>query len=94
MKHGIVESKLGVSVEVSTFMNKLADGVIMNHHDFFFAAICEELNGHSRIPWKANLKQNYFNTPWAIVSVIAAFLLIIRTIKQAICFIHSLTTGN
>ncbi|KAH7524679.1 hypothetical protein FEM48_Zijuj06G0145200 [Ziziphus jujuba var. spinosa] len=37
--------------------------------------------------WKANLKQNYFNTPWAIVSVIAAIFLIILAIIQTVCSI-------
>lgn len=66
VKHEIVENKLGDNIEVSTFINKIADGVIMKPNDFYFAALWEELNVYCRSPWnrwKATLKQNYFNTP-------------------------------
>ena len=95
VKHGIVESKLGESIEVCTLANKLADGgVIMNPQASYFAAICEELNAHYRTSWntrKANRKQNYFNTPWAIVSLIAAGFLLILTFIQAVCSIISVS---
>ncbi|XP_048330990.2 UPF0481 protein At3g47200 [Ziziphus jujuba] len=90
VKHRIVENRLGDSSEGASLINKLADGVIMNSDDFYFAGICNALDGYcstSWHKWKANLKQNYFNTPWAIVSVAAAILLLILTIIQAVCSI-------
>ena len=92
VKYGIVENRLGDNNEGSTLINKLADGVIMEPDGFYFANIFKNLNVYyntSWHKWKANLKQNYFNTPWAIVSVIAAVLIIILTIIQAVCSIIS-----
>ncbi|KAH7524686.1 hypothetical protein FEM48_Zijuj06G0146000 [Ziziphus jujuba var. spinosa] len=90
VKHRIVENRLGDSSEGASLINKLADGATMNSDDFYFAGICNALDGYcstSWHKWKANLKQNYFNTPWAIVSVAAAILLLILTIIQAVCSI-------
>ncbi|KAH7524683.1 hypothetical protein FEM48_Zijuj06G0145700 [Ziziphus jujuba var. spinosa] len=90
VKYGIVENRLGDSSEGASLINKLADGVIMDSDDFYFAGICKALNDYcstSWHKWKANLNQNYFNTPWAIVSVTAAILLLILTIIQAVCSI-------
>ncbi|KAL5559317.1 hypothetical protein UlMin_035528 [Ulmus minor] len=92
VKYGIVENRLGDNAEGSTLINKLADGVTVEYKNFYFAKISEELNDYYRTSWhrwKANLKQNYFNTPWATVSVIAAILLIILTIIQAVCSVIS-----
>ena len=97
VKHGIVENKLGDSIEACSFANRLTDGLIVKLNDFYFAAVCKELNVYCQTPWntwKANLKQNYFNTPWAVVSVIAASLLIVLTIIQAVCSVLSVTTGD
>ncbi|XP_028788919.1 uncharacterized protein LOC114744943 [Neltuma alba] len=49
------------------------------------ADLCKELNDYYRVPWhkwKATLKQDYFTNPWAIISVIAAIVLLILTIVQ------------
>ncbi|KAF3447146.1 hypothetical protein FNV43_RR12326 [Rhamnella rubrinervis] len=92
VKFGIVENRLGDNSEGSNLINKLADGVIMDSEDFYFATTFEQLDAYCRTSWhkwKANLKQNYFNTPWATVSVIAAILLILLTIIQAVCSVLS-----
>ncbi|KAL5559315.1 hypothetical protein UlMin_035526 [Ulmus minor] len=73
-----------------TLINKLADGVTVEYKNFYFAKISKDLNDYCRTSWhkwKANLKQKYFNTPWASVSVIAAILLIILTIIQVVCYV-------
>jgi hypothetical protein len=93
VKYGIVENRLGDSNEGSFLINKLADGVILDFTEFYFARLCKDLNtycGTSWHKWKANLKQNYFNTPWAIVSVIAGVILLLLTLIQAVCAIISI----
>ena len=92
VKYGIVENILGDNAEGSTLIHKLADGVTIEYNNFYFAKMSEELNVYCRTSWhkwKANLKQNYFNTPWAIVSVIAAIFLIILSIIQVVCSVIS-----
>lgn len=94
VKYEIVENMLGDSSEGADLINKLADGVFMDGNDFYFATISEGLNKYCRTSWhkwQANLRQNYFHTPWAIVSVIAAVLLLILTFIQAICSVITVT---
>ncbi|GMN45167.1 hypothetical protein TIFTF001_014349 [Ficus carica] len=94
VKYGIVENNLGDNSKGATLINELGDRAIINGYDFYFADVCKELDAYYKVPWntwKANLKQNHFNTPWAIVSLIAAGFLLILTFIQAVCSIISVT---
>ncbi|XP_068324970.1 UPF0481 protein At3g47200-like [Pyrus communis] len=88
VKNGIVENMLGDNNEVSTLFNSLGKGVAVSRQGFYFAHLTEDLNDYYKKPWnkwKADLKQKYFNTPWKIISVIAATLIIILTSIQTAC---------
>ncbi|CAL8996817.1 unnamed protein product [Prunus brigantina] len=66
VEHGIVQNWIG--------------GVIVSN--YYYATLCDELNNYCRTrrhKWMANLRQNYFNTLWSTVSVIAASILLILT---------------
>lgn len=92
VEYGIAENRQGDSNEGAILINKLADGAVVEFEEFYFAYLSRDLNTYCRRPWhrwKANLKQNYFNTPWAIISVIAGFILIILTLIQAVCSVIS-----
>ncbi|XP_021800700.1 UPF0481 protein At3g47200-like [Prunus avium] len=92
LKDGIVEHMLGDDNKVCTLINNLGRGVVLHREGYHFATLSESLNSYCREPWhkwKANLRQNYFNTPWATISVIAAVLLLILTCVQAVCSIIS-----
>jgi hypothetical protein len=93
VKYEIVENRLGGdSNEGSTIINKLGKVAIFDNNNFYFASLSEELNKYCRIPWhkwKANLKQNYFNTPWASASVVAGVILLVLTLIQTVCSIMS-----
>ncbi|XP_028962906.2 UPF0481 protein At3g47200-like [Malus sylvestris] len=92
VKHGIVENRLGDSSGGSTLINNLADGVIVDSNDFYFATLCEDLNKYCKTSWhkwKANLRQNYCNTPWATLSIAAAVLLLVLTLIQTMCSVVS-----
>ncbi|XP_021827638.1 putative UPF0481 protein At3g02645 [Prunus avium] len=92
VKYGIVENWLGDNSEVSTLINKLGKGVWINDNDFYFATVAEDLNSHCGThwnKWKANLRQNYLNTPWAIISFVGAVFLLILTFIQTVCTIIS-----
>lgn len=57
--------------------------VVVDH--LYFSGLVEELNAYCRKPWhkwQATLKQDYFNNPWAIVSIIPDAI-------QAVCSILS-----
>ncbi|KAM6550577.1 hypothetical protein CsatB_000385 [Cannabis sativa] len=93
VKYGIINNLLGDNIQVATMINKLGDGVIhWNDEDNHFAVISHELRmyyGTRWHKWNANLRQNYFHSPWAIISLIAAVLLIILTLIQAVCSVIS-----
>ncbi|KAB2619120.1 hypothetical protein D8674_014989 [Pyrus ussuriensis x Pyrus communis] len=87
VKNGIVENMLGDNNEVSTLFNSLGKGVAVSRQGFYFAPLTKDLNKYYKKPWnkwKADLKQKYFNTPWTIISVIAATFLIILTLIQTV----------
>ncbi|KAB2619087.1 hypothetical protein D8674_014956 [Pyrus ussuriensis x Pyrus communis] len=79
VEYGIFVNTLGDNNKVSILINKLCVGVFSNNENYYF-------------PWnkyKASLKQKYFNTPWAMISVFAAGFLIVLTIIQTVCTIIS-----
>ncbi|XP_016652636.1 PREDICTED: putative UPF0481 protein At3g02645 [Prunus mume] len=88
---GIIENVLGDRKEVAALFNNLGIG-IFGSHDFTFANLCQDLNRYcssTRHKRMANLRQNYFNTPWRTLSVIAAVVLLILTLIQTVCSIIS-----
>lgn len=93
VKYKIVENMLGGdSNEGSTLINKLGNAAILDYNNFCFASLHEELNKYCGTPWhkwKASLKQNYFNTPWASASVIAGVILLVLTFIKTLCSVMS-----
>ncbi|CAL2234810.1 unnamed protein product [Prunus armeniaca] len=88
---GIIENVLGDRKEVAALFNNLGIG-IFGSPDFTFANLCQDLNRYcssTRHKRMANLRQNYFNTPWRTLSVIAAVVLLILTLIQTVCSIIS-----
>ncbi|CAN6681771.1 unnamed protein product [Malus baccata var. baccata] len=90
VEHGIIENWLGSTKKISTLLHDLGTGMILDH--YCYAPLCENLNSYCRArrhKWMANLRQNYFNTPWSIISVVAAVILLILTFIQTVCTVIS-----
>ncbi|XP_011649818.1 UPF0481 protein At3g47200 [Cucumis sativus] len=91
-KAGIIVNDIGGShKEVSKLFNNLSKFVNRsdNNSEYFkkFQGISKALCEHRDRRWnklKASLKHNYFNTPWASISVFAATLVIVLTLLQTI----------
>ncbi|PQM36183.1 UPF0481 protein [Prunus yedoensis var. nudiflora] len=85
----LLEDKMlseGLEKYASSVIND-ATGLIVNDDKFFYADICEELEEYCRNPWSrwnAVLRQKHFNTPWVVIFVIAAALLLTLTLTQTI----------
>ncbi|KAB1221426.1 hypothetical protein CJ030_MR2G013150 [Morella rubra] len=97
IKYGIIENFRGDSNEAATLINNLARGALFKRKRFYFASVCDGLNKYYRTSWhrwKANLKQNYFNTPWAIISFIAAVVLLLLTLTQTINSLITISWGK
>ena len=90
---GIIENWLPNSQMVVTLINNLVFGTVTSTANFYFANLIGELNAYCSVPWhkwKATLNEDYFSTPWAVVSVSAATVLLILTLIQTVCSVISL----
>ncbi|KAK2640625.1 hypothetical protein Ddye_028420, partial [Dipteronia dyeriana] len=83
IQNGILENT--ESVAASTFCGEIGKQARVSFNKFYYKSLAIDLNAYCKSPWRkwnANLKQNYFNSPWASISVIAAVLLLLLTITQ------------
>jgi len=93
VRYGIIENFLSNNEAVSTLFYDLSRENMFSSDNFYFSDVLEDLNnyyGRDWPRWKANLRQNYFQNPWSIFSVIAAAFLLLLTIIQAVCSIIQL----
>ncbi|KAH0976667.1 hypothetical protein GBA52_026386 [Prunus armeniaca] len=92
-KSKVLESKLPDSKATADFINNLDSGPILFSRKFYFTDLCDKLNEHYRNPWhkwKASLKQEYFKSPWAGLSIIVAAILVVLTFIQTVCSVMEL----
>ncbi|KAG5254418.1 UPF0481 protein [Salix suchowensis] len=71
--------------EAMQFFNKLYHDACLK--TYYYQTLCQDVSRYHgrRWPrWRALLMRNYFGTPWAIVSMLAAATLLILTIVQTI----------
>ncbi|KAJ7944460.1 hypothetical protein O6P43_033853 [Quillaja saponaria] len=82
---GIIEHWLGSDAEVADLFNRLCQEVVFDINDSYLSQLSEDVNryyNHRWNTWRASLKHNYFSNPWAIVSLIAAVVLLLLTFAQ------------
>ncbi|KAL2538440.1 Plant protein of unknown function [Forsythia ovata] len=93
---GIITNLLGDDEMVYHMFNRIGRN-IPTSTDFCYAELFDKVNrhsGHSWNRWMANLRHNYFNTPWALVSFFAAVMLLLFTLTQTLFSILSYTKGK
>ncbi|KAK2641269.1 hypothetical protein Ddye_023032 [Dipteronia dyeriana] len=91
--NGVIENRAWDSEGLSDLLQQLSKNARMLHNKFGYVDLVKDLNDYCKSPWnkrRANLKQNYFNTPWASISVIAAAILLILTFIQSVCSVMGL----
>ncbi|KAJ0986763.1 hypothetical protein J5N97_005119 [Dioscorea zingiberensis] len=82
---GIIEHWLGNDDEVADLFNRLCQEVVFDINDSYLSGLSDQVNryyNHRWNTWRASLKHHYFNNPWAIISLIAAIVLLILTFAQ------------
>ncbi|ESR34127.1 hypothetical protein CICLE_v10006434mg [Citrus x clementina] len=82
----ILHNCLGDDEVVANMFNRLGDSVALPLYNFYgdiFHNVNKYCDRHWNI-WIANLRHNYFNTPWTIISVFAALFLLILTLTQTL----------
>uniref|UniRef100_M1A820 Uncharacterized protein n=1 Tax=Solanum tuberosum TaxID=4113 RepID=M1A820_SOLTU len=84
--NGIIVNKIGEDNEVASVFNKMGKGVVVSD-DFYYEEECRKAVKHCEQSWnrmKANLRHNYFNSPWAGISTVAAIILLLLTATQTV----------
>ncbi|KAI7995687.1 UPF0481 protein [Camellia lanceoleosa] len=88
----IIENCLSDNNDVSNLFNRLNKEVIIFSEEYYFTKLHKELNDFCEIPshkWKATLRQDYCNTPWRVLSIIVAAILLGLTFIQSLCSLVS-----
>ncbi|GAY50394.1 hypothetical protein CUMW_126260 [Citrus unshiu] len=83
---GIIDNLLGDDEVIVTLLNKLCEGVVLGER-FYYQKVFNKVVLHCsrrRNKWMAKLRHNYFNNPWAIISFLAAVLLLLLTFVQTL----------
>nr|XP_018630859.1 UPF0481 protein At3g47200-like [Nicotiana tomentosiformis] len=82
----IIRNNIGEDKEVASLFNKIGKGVSFSD-EFYYKEECIKLVQHCEKSWnrmKASLKRNYFSSPWAGASTVAAVVLLILTAMQTV----------
>ncbi|KAG5562786.1 hypothetical protein RHGRI_005494 [Rhododendron griersonianum] len=89
----IFESLLFDRASVATLFHNLTLGVMWFASNYYYSGLCQKVNAYCKVPWnkwKAIMKHDYFSTPWRIVSIVAAVILLVLTLIQAVCSVISI----
>ncbi|PIN22676.1 hypothetical protein CDL12_04621 [Handroanthus impetiginosus] len=91
---GIIKNELGESKAVAELFNNLYKEVVTETDEFYFAEVCDNLNAYSSdsfhefkakwFRWRRIAKRDYFGTPWSVISLLAASVLLILTVIQTV----------
>ncbi|KAL7209728.1 hypothetical protein ACSBR1_031314 [Camellia fascicularis] len=91
-RSGIIQNWIGDDEVVNTMLNKIDKNIMISVTPFNYSEISNKLNKHCKKwlnVWMANLRRNYFNSPWSLLSFLAAVLLLVLTILQTVLSILS-----
>lgn len=84
-QEGIIANWLGTDEEVVSNLNNMLKEEYFVMGDHYLSGVCEEINQYCTKPWpkmKATLWHDYFTSPWAIASCLAAVVLLLLTSIQ------------
>ncbi|KAF8020383.1 hypothetical protein BT93_G0937 [Corymbia citriodora subsp. variegata] len=92
----IIENWLSNKEAVARVISTLNHENVMSRN-YYFNSLCHKLVNHCQRPrdkfnqkWIATLKRDYCSTPWVVISVIAAAVLLLLTVVQTVCSVLSL----
>ncbi|KAL9369671.1 hypothetical protein Peur_040870 [Populus x canadensis] len=78
---GIIQNAIGSDMAVAELFNSLSKDIALDP-DSSLEVVKMQVNAYCQMPWnewRANLIHTYFRNPWALLSVIAAFILFALT---------------
>ncbi|KAK1294837.1 UPF0481 protein [Acorus calamus] len=91
-KEGILKIGISSEKEVAQFFNNLNREVYFNNNHSYLKDLIVDVNRYCDSKthrWRAVLARDYFNNPWAVISVVAAFILLTLTLLQTFYTIYA-----
>ncbi|KAH9616585.1 hypothetical protein KSS87_020608 [Heliosperma pusillum] len=85
--HNIIENYYGTEAEIATFVNNLGKEVAFDIDQCYLAKLFDDVNIYYQNSWHvhwASFKYTYFSTPWSFISALAASILLVLTVFQAV----------
>ncbi|GKV08878.1 hypothetical protein SLEP1_g20449 [Rubroshorea leprosula] len=89
---GIISSFLGDNAAVATLFNRLGYHVSFSQEKFFYKELFGDVKKHHGSFWNRNmakLRHDYFNSPWSLISFLAAVFLLLLSLVQTTFTIFS-----
>ncbi|XP_078170182.1 UPF0481 protein At3g47200-like [Carex rostrata] len=84
-KFDIIYNTMSNHSAAATFFNEIGDLGLINYKENNFSDLFLNVDKYYKSSWNrrwANLQHNYCNSPWAVISVFAAVILLILTVLQ------------
>lgn len=89
----IILNNFGDLEEIASLINRLGRSLLFgDFHDFPHFDMLDEVDKHynkRRHRWMASLRLDYFNSPWAWISFLAAVVLLVLTVIQTVYTVKS-----
>ncbi|KAJ4733797.1 hypothetical protein LUZ62_000899 [Rhynchospora pubera] len=87
----VINNKLETYKDTAVFFNQLGERLSIDNINPYFARLVKRVLQYYDSPWnqnRARLMQDYFHSPWAIISVTAAMILLGLTMAQTFFTIY------
>ncbi|KAK2995263.1 hypothetical protein RJ640_018370 [Escallonia rubra] len=91
---GVLENYLGASEDATRLFNTICKEVVLG--EFTFGKQWLEVEKYRKSEWPshvASLRRDYFSSPWALISVIAALILFALAVVQTVYTIRAYIKG-
>ncbi|XP_068640917.1 UPF0481 protein At3g47200-like [Aristolochia californica] len=91
-KSGIIRHTLGTDRQVASVFNNLSTHLVCRWEESFLPQLSIDVNKYCENKiniWWAKLMSDYFNSPWAGISLVAGILLLILNTIQSLFFIYN-----
>ncbi|KAF3326174.1 hypothetical protein FCM35_KLT09254 [Carex littledalei] len=87
---GIIQNYLSSEEELTNFFNQVGDGTVLRTH--FLAELFTKVNKYCESCWnrqRAKMVRDYFSSPWAAISLVAALVLLVLTCVQSFFAVYA-----
>ncbi|XP_042484890.1 UPF0481 protein At3g47200-like [Macadamia integrifolia] len=84
---GIIINQIGDDIKVLSLFSNLCSEISINATDFYYSDLCEKVHEYYNRrsnKWKATLNRDYCNSPWKIISVVVAIVLLFLTVSGTV----------